>query len=88
VYFTTRTFYYRVILAVHCLPMADLLVLSLGEWDVPVRNSLEFTQECLLCATGYKLMLSRQCHLNISQYIQIIKNIHHVIENVNVIEYE
>jgi len=33
-------------------------------------------------------MLSRQCHLNISQYIQIIKNEHYVIENVNIIEYK
>jgi len=51
-YFTACTFYYRVILAVHWLPITDLLVLSLGEWDVPVRSSLEFTPECLLCATG------------------------------------
>jgi len=51
-YFTACTFYCRVILAVHWLPITDLLVLSLGEWDVPVRSSLEFTQELLLCATG------------------------------------
>jgi len=51
-YFTLCTFYCRVILAVHCLPIGDLLVLSRGEWDVPVRNSLEFTQECLLSAAG------------------------------------
>jgi len=44
-YFTTCTFHYRVILAVHWLPVADLLVLSLGEWDVPVRLTLEFTPE-------------------------------------------
>jgi len=33
-------------------------------------------------------MLSRQCHLNISQYIQIIKNIHHAIDNVNTTEHK
>jgi len=51
-YFTTCTFYYRVILAVHWLPEEDLLVLSLGEWDVLVRLILEFTPEWVLCAAG------------------------------------
>jgi hypothetical protein len=52
-YFTACVFYSRVILGVHWLPITDLLVLSLGEWAVPVRSTLEFTPECPLCATGY-----------------------------------
>jgi len=51
-YFTAFIFYCRVILVDHWLSITDLFVLSLGEWDVPVRNSLEFTQGCLLCTTG------------------------------------
>jgi len=51
-YFTACTFYYRVIMAVHWLPITDLLVLPLGEWDVPVRSTLVSTPEWLLCAAG------------------------------------
>jgi len=50
--FTACTFYCRVIQADHWLPLADLLALSPGEWDVPVHSTLEFTPRCLLCAAG------------------------------------
>ena len=34
------------------LALEDLLVFFLGESDVPVRNSQEFSSVCLLFATG------------------------------------
>jgi hypothetical protein len=51
---TTPTYYFRVTPAVCCLALAliDLLGLSLGERNVPVCTTVEFTPWRLLCAAG------------------------------------
>jgi len=50
-YFTARTFYFR-ISVVLWLPVTDWLVCTLGDRDVALIRSLEFTPRCLQCATG------------------------------------
>jgi len=51
-YFTARTFYFRVTGVVLWLPMADWLELLFGQRDVAVLGSLVCTTKYLLCVTG------------------------------------
>jgi hypothetical protein len=51
-YFTARTFYFRVITVVHWLPVTDWLVYTLRDMSVAVLTTLMCTSRCLLCANG------------------------------------
>jgi len=51
-YFTARTFYFRVIGVVLWLPITDWLEFIIMDGDVPILRTLMCTQRYLLCATG------------------------------------